>query len=395
MKLLDSNLEIPVEKKHQDRLNVAFIGGAYHSAVGRVHRIATEMDQRFKLIAGCFSRQQHANLESADLYGLEAESCYHQLEDLLVAEKPSLDALVVLTPTTQHFDMITTALKCGIPVISEKALVTNLSEALAIESMLKQYNGFLRVTYNYTGYPMLRELKAMIGAGKLGKLSEVHIEMPQEGFAKLDLNGKPIVPQAWRLQDGDIPTVSLDLGVHVHSIVKFLSDADPIELVATSKTYGNFSQITDSVSCIAQYTQDMLCQIWFSKTALGHRNGLKVRVYGDLGAAEWYQDNPEYLHFSDCNGRQSTIDRAHPDVCITNQARYNRFKSGHPAGFIEAFANTYYDLAEELNQLKAGKPLTENPYTFGIEDAKQGLMMLQAMQQSAQDRRWVKLSETA
>lgn len=376
--------------KHK-KLNVAFVGGAYHSAVGRVHRIATEMDQRFKLIAGCFSTQATTNNDSAELYGLDTEYCYVNTEALLTAEKSRLDALVVLTPTTNHFETISRAIADGIPVISEKALVSDLNEAKKLQNLIDDNAAFLRVTYNYTGYPMLRELKEMIRQGKVGKLSEIQIEMPQEGFAKLDEHNKPIVPQAWRLQDGDIPTLSLDLGVHVHSIIQFLSGADPIDLVATNKTYGNFDQVTDSISCIAEYSDEILCQIWFSKAALGHRNGLKVRVYGDLGSAEWYQDNPEYLHFADCHGRKTTLDRAWPEIKIANQARYNRFKAGHPAGFIEAFANSYYDLADELTEPKQG--LAKHPYTFGIDEALQGLTMLQAIQQSAQDKRWVNINE--
>lgn len=392
MKTYESILSQSLEQNMQNRLNVAFVGGAYHSAVGRVHRIATEMDQRFRLIAGCFSRDKARNQESGRLYGINGNHCHDDLDALLQHEQPYLDALVVLTPTNQHYETIMRCLDMGIPVISEKALVASVAHARDIEQKLAETKGFLRVTYNYTGYPMLREIKEMIARGKLGKVNEVHIEMPQEGFAKKDLSGNPIVPQSWRLQDGEIPTVSLDLGVHVHSIIRFLTGATPLSVCATSKTYGNFSQITDSVSCLAQYTDNLTAQLWFSKTALGQRNGLRVRVYGDAGSVEWIQEQPENVTFADVNGHRMQLDRAHPEVTVTQASRYNRFKSGHPAGFIEAFANSYFDLADDLEAFKQDQH-APHPYTFGIADAMEGMRMLMAMHQSTQGRRWVDLEE--
>ena len=164
----------------------------------------------------------------------------------------------------------------NVPIICEKALVTCSEEATDIRALLLERAGFLAVTYNYTGYPMIRELRQMIAQGRFGKIQQIHIEMPQEGFARMGNNGNPIVPQDWRLHDGPVPTISLDLGVHLHMMVRFLTGEKPMEVAATSNTYGNFAQITDNVSCIARYTNNLNCNIWYSKTALGYRNGLKL-----------------------------------------------------------------------------------------------------------------------
>jgi predicted dehydrogenase len=373
------------------KLRLGFVGGAFDSAVGRVHRIALEMDQRFELVAGCFSRVDSKNKQSAKLYGVDAARTYLDLESLLKHESESLDAIVILTPTNQHTQQIKECLVAGMAVICEKALVTSVADAKEIRGLIDAGSGFLNVTYNYTGYPMLREFRAMVQAGKLGRLEQMHIEMPQEGFAKLALDGSPIVPQAWRLHDDGVPTVALDLGVHVHSIVKFLTSQFPQELVAVSNTFGNFNQIVDSVSCIAKYSENLVCNIWFCKTALGHRNGLKVRLYGSHGALEWYQDNPEYLNFTDQHGRKSMIDRADPGVTATNHSRYNRFKAGHPAGFIEAFANCYYDIADSLLDYKLGRQPRDNPYVFGVEEALEGLSMLEAIAASSKSKSWVQV----
>jgi len=372
-----------------EKLRLGFVGGAFNSAVGRVHRIASEMDQRFELVAGCFSRNEDVNKETAKQYGVSGARTYKSMESLFENEIEHLDAVVILTPTNQHKQQIQACLSSGLPVICEKALVTTADEALEVRHLLKEKSGFLNVTYNYTGYPMLREFQAMVQAQKLGTLEQIHIEMPQDGFTKLALDGTPITPQQWRLHDGRVPTVSLDLGVHVHSIVKFLTNQSPLELVAVSNTFGNFNQIVDSVICIAKYSGNLACNVWYCKTALGNRNGLKVRLFGSNGSLEWYQDNPEYLHFTDQHGRKSVIDRAHPEVTVSNQLRYNRFKAGHPAGFIEAFANTYCDIAEALHSFKQGCLSTNNPYVFGVEEALEGLFMLEAIARSSKDKSWV------
>lgn len=372
------------------KLKVAFLGGAYDSAVGRVHRMAIEADQRFELVAGCFSLDQQANAQSAQQYSVSPDRTYGSLNELLSKESHLLDAIVILTPTNQHAEQIQKCLNAGIQVISEKAVVSNSEEASAIKALLDEKKGFLAVTYNYTGYPLLRELQHMIAEGKLGTIQQIHIEMPQEGFAKTDAHGKPITPQDWRLQDGVIPTLSLDLGVHVHSIIHFLTKETPLELVATSTTLGNFNQVIDNISCIASYTNSLQCNIWYGKTALGHRNGLRVRVYGSQGSAEWYQDNPEYIHLADHYGRKSLFDRATPEATISNQDRYTRFKAGHPAGFIEAFANFYTDIADALIEHKSNK-FHKNSYVFGIDESIEGLRMLESIELSSKTKSWVGL----
>ena len=371
------------------KLRVAFLGGAYESAVGRVHRIAVEMDQRFELVAGCFSRNLETNRKSAFRYGVVPARTYSDLDELLGSESSQIDGILILTPTNQHKLHVMRCLAAGIPVICEKALVTSSEEAADIKALLLQRGGFLAVTYNYTGYPMIRELKHMIEQGRFGKIQQIHIEMPQEGFSRMDDNGAPIVPQDWRLHDGKIPTISLDLGVHLHMMVRFLTNEQPSEVVAISNTYGNFPQIIDNVSCIARYTNNLNCSIWYSKTALGHRNGLKLRLFGESGSAEWLQENPEYLQFADNHGRRIIIDRASSEVQVSNQTRYTRFKAGHPSGFIEAFANYYYDTADRLGlYLDKNKPCPSQ-YVFGIDEALEGIHMLEAIADSSINKCWV------
>lgn len=370
------------------KLKAAFVGGAYDSAVGRSHRIAIEMDQCFELVAGCFSRDKKRNHTSANKYGVGLDRVYSGLDDLLKHEINNIDCIILLTPQDQHFEHVMACLRTGIPVICEKALVCSCAEAIQIRELLKSSGGYLAVTYNYTGYPMIRELKHMINVGLLGKIQQIHMEMPQEGFARLSPEGFPISPQEWRLRDGSIPTISLDLGVHLHMMVKFLADESPEEVVAITANRGNFSKIVDNVNCFVKYTNDIDCSIWYSKTALGYRNGLKIRIFGDQGTAEWVQEDPEFLYYSDNSGGKCCLDRTSKNIKVANQVRYQRFKAGHPAGFIEAFANYYVDIADSLQRDLQNDTASENQYVFGIEESLEGLNLLEAISRSSKSKKW-------
>jgi len=371
---------------HAQPLKLGFIGGAINSAVGYSHFVACSMDKRWELVAGCFSKNPELNQETGKLYGVSPERTYDTWHDMLVGEKGRLDAIVILTPTPAHFESVMACMRAGFAVICEKSMAVNSMQAQAILNLRNELNAFLAVTYNYTGYPMVRELAKRIGDGKLGKILHFHAEMPQEGFIRVDANGNKPVPQPWRLSDGDIPTLHLDLAVHLHQIVHYLTRQKPVELVSDQNHYGWFSGIVDNASCLCRYTDDIQGHLWFSKSALGHRNGLRIRIYGDLGSAEWYQLNPEELVLSYVDGRREILDRA-AEVEIASQRRYTRFKAGHPAGFIEAFANLYCDIADGLHQYrKTGNWQSEE--VFSADLALEGMHFLEAMVSSAKSRTW-------
>ena len=368
-------------------LNLGFIGGSINSAVGATHKIASQMDGRWHLSSGCFSTDQKSNIQTAEAWGVSQDRTYKTWKELLSAEQGILDAIVVLTPTPCHAEIVIPALEQGYAVICEKAMAVSSDEARLISDAVKINDAYLAVTYNYTGYPMLRELQGLIQRGKLGKLNQIHIEMPQEGFLRIGKDGSKPVPQSWRLHDSGIPTLSLDLGVHLHHMIDFLSREKPIELVATNNTYGHFKEVVDNTMCIARYTGNLDCQIWYGKTALGNSNGLRVRVYGTGGSAEWYQMQPEMLEFSDNMGRKTTFERSSIDIQISDKPRYNRFKAGHPAGFLEAFANYYYDIADSLIEFREhGKHAL--PWVIGVNEAYEGLLMLEAIAKSSKCKSW-------
>ncbi|MCG3710621.1 Gfo/Idh/MocA family oxidoreductase [Aliarcobacter butzleri] len=373
-------------------LKLAFIGGGIDSAIGYTHYIASQMDHLFSVSAGCFSRKEDINQKTALTWGVEKNHLYSNWEALLENEIKHVDAVVILTPTPNHYEMIMKALDLGYSIISEKALATTYQEGLEITKKVEEKKAFFAVTHNYTGYPMFRELQDMIQNDKLGKITNINIEMPQESFARL-VNGSKPTPQSWRLNDGKIPGVSLDLGAHLQHMIYFLTQENPIELVADETSFGWFPQVIDSISCIARYESGMRSQMWYGKSAIGHRNGLRVRVYGTTGSAEWFQMNPEELNFYDINGGRMIIDRASSNINIANQSRYNRFKAGHPVGFIEAFGNLYFDIAQKLRQYKIdGNHKID--WSYNAMQATIGLDVFESIQLSSHHNKWIKINST-
>ncbi len=366
----------------KEKLKIAFIGGGINSVVGSAHYAAMNIDNDGELEAGCFSRNKKSNKETALKYRVSPSRVYDDINSLIEQEKDQIDVAVVLTPTDRHANHILQLLESGIPVISEKSLTSSVEDAMAVKSVLSKNNGFLSVIYNYLGYPMIRELKRMLTKGDLGIIKHIQVEMPQETFSKIDVQGNPVVPQDWRLKDNYIPTISLDLGVHLHMLIKYLTEEVPLSVIARSETYGNFPNIVDNVNCIIDYSNNISCNMWYSKIAIGNRNGMRIRVYGDRVSAEWIQESPEILYMANNRGERWWVDRGNPEMPISNLSRYTRFKAGHPAGYVEALANYYSDVFASLRGYLINKTV-QNDDCFGIEESIEGLKLFHAVQKSS------------
>lgn len=373
-----------------DQLKLGFIGGGTNSAVGRAHVVSSQMDGRWKLVAGAFSRDQSVNKGSAAAWGVDNDRTHASWTDLIEREAGRLDAVVVLTPTPEHPEQVAALLRAGFDVICEKALAATSAEADELADLAESLGRFLAVTYNYSGYPMVRELRSRVNEGQFGRILAANVEMPQEGFLRVDATGNPMQPQLWRRSDGALPTVSLDLGTHTHQLLHFLIGSDPVKLVGTESHHGRIDGVVDYVSSLIRYEDNVDVNMWYGKCAIGHRNGLRIRVYGSDAAAEWSQASPEELRLSDHHAAISVVDRASPATTVANQPRYERFKVGHPAGFLEAFANLYWDFADALLESRVSGSWS-TPYVYGAREAADGLRMLEAISTSSRDGVWVSM----
>lgn len=316
------------------KIKLGVIGGGINSAVGYAHFCATNLDSNFLFYKGFFSRNNEINQESANKYRIESQNLFYSLDDI-ISEASDIDCWLVLTPTPSHFDVLTKLHASRKPIICEKALCSSLEEAEKLNNLFDDQNLF--VVFNYTGYPMVREAREIVMSGKLGELITLNFEMPQSGFIKRNSSGEISKPQNWRLQDDAVSTISLDLGVHLHSLLNFICNMEPKEISAYANSFGLEKGIIDNVIVSMSFDNDALGNFWYSKTALGQTNGLKFRIFGTLGSIEWVQLNPDQLIFSDSEGNVTQINLSNNNLLEANKLKYNRFKPGHPTGFIEAF----------------------------------------------------------
>ena len=370
-------------------MRLGVVGGSHRSAVGYTHIVASQMDHRFTIESACFSRDIVETTATIEAWNLGAVRCYEDWSSLLEGEVGKVDAILVLTPTPTHFEIVKKALSLQYPVICEKAFTATASEAWELESLRERVNGFIAVTHNYTGYPAVRELSHICRSGGIGDLVKCNIEMPQEGFIRLHPQAGMPTPQSWRLSDGPISSLALDLGTHVFHMLHYVSGQRVTSVVSDESSAGFFNQIVDDIDYLVRLSGGAKGQVWISKSALGHRNGLRVEVYGTKGSAMWAQDKAEYLELTDEFGTKSILDRA-GDVSVANLPRYNRFKPGHPAGFLEAFANLYGDFADALNSYFNGDAPRKD-WTYGPTQAAEALQILESAAQTVERRTWAQV----
>ena len=359
---------------------IAIVGGGSDSAVGRAHISALRLTGKFTIKAACFADNPKKNAESAKEYGLDEVKLFRSI-GALIQDEIHLDAIVILTPTNLHYEHVCLAIKNKIPVICEKSLTTSSKKAKQINSLLQKYNGYLVTTFNYLGYPMLREIKNLVTLNSIGRIQQINIEMPQQTFLKKN-NGKAMPPQKWRQRDYEISTISLDLGVHIHSILFYLIEDNPTDVLATFNNYGHIKNVTDDIKVIAKFPNSVSSLIWYSKVALGSNNGLKFKIMGEKGSIEWLQEEPDKFYQYENNGKKNIIDLGDDILKVANQKRYQRFKAGHPTGFIEAFANLYEDIHNSLSCYQNDGTQTDIKNLLNMSNSINGLSLLEAFEKS-------------
>lgn len=348
------------------KLRAIVIGGGINSAVGRVHYEALKM-ANIDVIDGYFSRDPTIDRKSRTFWGLNNDEKHRDLRELSLKHKNKSETYlvaIVLTPTTSHHKDIKCLLRDNYNVICEKPLTVTKEEVEELAEIARDKGKIIRCTYNYGGYPMFREMVEQVREKKIGVIQQLILQMPQEGLVKPpNISGEKKPPQEWRLKDPkNTSMANLDLGAHLYQMGKMISNED-IEVVASCMTnYTNYDKIQDTTYAIIKTRSGIRGIFWLTKSMFGTRNGLQITVSGDKGTLKWKQTDPETLELSNAEILSQIIDRG--GKCIeANKKRYDRMKPGHPAGYIEAFANTYIDIQSEILQWQE----------TGIDESKYGL----------------------
>lgn len=377
------------------KLRFALIGGAAESFIGPVHRIAATMDGQAELVAGAFSRNPEKNTRTGLLWHITPDRLYTDYRKLLEAERDHLDYVIIATPNDTHVEIATAAIDAGLSVSCDKPLGRTFAEAHPLVSLLEKNPVPFMVTYNYSGYSMIKEARQRCEDNELGEIRRVVVEMPQ-GWLQGLVARAGTEPNVWRM-DPAVSGPSLttaDVGTHALHLAEYVTGLTVISVGADITAFLSSSALENDANVLLRFANGAKGILTASQIATGDRNPFRLRVYGTKMGLEWNQDLPERLVMKDSNGNERHIFRAaDPD---STSARWSRVAAGHPEGYLEAFANVYHEFHRAIRDHQSNSFKSGDEYDYpGVDAGIHGLKFVQAVLRSAQKQDsscWVSVS---
>ena len=369
------------------KLAYGMVGGGQGAFIGDVHRKSIALDGKAELLAGCFSRDHQNTLATGKMLGLAQDRLYASFEEMMATEGQrgdKIDFVVIVTPNSSHFAIAKSAMENGIHVVCDKPLTTDSGDAEKLARLSADNDLLFCVTYTYTGYPMVKHLREMIAKGDLGDIRFVNAEYPQEWLSTpLENSGQK--QAAWR-SDPEVSGISNcvgDIGSHIENMVSYLTGLKIKSLCARLDTFVDGRVLDDNASIMVNFDGGAKGLYWSSQIAVGHDNGLRVRIYGNKGSLEWMQENPNYAKICGLDKPMATISRGRDDL-YPHAQNYSRIPAGHPEGYFEAFANIYSTFCDALGKKLAGESISVEEMDFpGVEDGIQGVKFIEKCVESS------------
>ncbi|TCR70083.1 Gfo/Idh/MocA family oxidoreductase [Bosea sp. BK604] len=377
------------------RIRLGMVGGGEGAFIGAVHRIASRLDDRYELVAGALSSTPDKARRSGEALGLAADRIYDDFASMAkreAAREDGVEAVAIVTPNHVHAAAASAFLKAGIHVICDKPLTTTLKDALKLKALAEESGRVFMVTHNYSGYPMVRQARAMVAAGEIGEVRVVQVEYAQDWLTeKLEDSGQKQAD--WRVdpaRSGAGGCVG-DIGTHAHHLAGFITGLEVKELCAELTTFVPGRRLDDNVQILLRYGNGARGMLWASQVAPGNENALKLRVYGTKGGLEWRQEHPNQLVFSPLGKPVQTLSRG-MGYADGAASRVTRIPSGHPEGYLEAFATLYSEAAAAIQAARTGKKPDKAVMFPGVDDGVAGVAFIEAaVRSSGKGAAWVKL----
>jgi predicted dehydrogenase len=377
------------------RIRLGMVGGGEGAFIGAVHRLAARMDDQYSFVAGALSSTPEKSLRSGASLGLDPKRVYGTYEEMAKMEgrrKDGIEAVAIVTPNHMHAGPALAFLKAGIHVICDKPLTTSLKEALKLQTAAEKSGKIFAVTHNYTGYPMVRQARAMIAAGELGEIRVVQVEYPQDWLAEpLEQTGQKQAD--WRTDPSRSGAGGCigDIGTHAFNLADFITNIPVVEVSAELTTFVQGRRLDDDTHVRMHYANGAKGTLWASQVAVGNENALRIRVYGTKGGLSWSQENPNYLQFSPIGKPTYTIARGGAGSGA-EAGRMTRIPPGHPEGYLEGFANIYTEIAHAIRASRNGTNPDSAVLFPTIHDGIKGLAFIEAaVASSAKAGRWTRL----
>lgn len=382
----------------QRRLRLGMVGGGDGAFIGSVHRIAARLDDCYELVAANLSSDAERAAASAAGLRLDPARSYADYKAMALAEaaRPhGIDAVAIVTPNYLHAPMATAFLEAGIHVICDKPLAISLAEGEALAALARERNKVFALTHVYSGYPMVRHAREMVAAGEIGDVRLVQVEYPQDWLAEESTQSDEYQRNNWHndpLRAGPNGCLG-DIGSHAYHLAGYVSGMLPNEILAELHAFTPGRRLDDHVQVMLRYANGARGMLWSSQMATGCENGLRLRVYGTKASLDFEQEHPNQLWLTPQGGCAQRLTRGRVRGAAAESA--SRVPSGHPEGYLEAFAQLYKDAAAQIHAINAGQAMPQ--LTRGMPDVDDGVAGLKfmdaAMESSRQGSRWIKIAE--
>lgn len=380
------------------KLRMGMIGGGKDAFIGAIHRLAANMDGLIELSCGALSIRPEIARDSGAMLFLPEDRTYLTYEEMIAAEAQlpadqRIDFVTIVTPNFAHFAPAMMALDHGFHVVIEKPITLTLEEALQLKQKAIETGKTICLTHTYSGYPMVKQARAMCAAGVFGKIKKVWVEYPQGWLSRLS-EREGNAQAAWRTD----PTKSGksgamgDIGTHAAQLAEYVSGLQISKLCADLNIMVEGRMLDDDGNVLLRFNNGAAGVLMASQVAAGEENALKIRVYGENGGLEWAQHEPNTLLVK-WQDEPAQILRAGSGYSgrLSSFATHNcRTPGGHPEGYLEAFANIYRNFALTITKQMAGEVPTPEMLDFpGVEDGIRGMAFINNVVASSQsDQKW-------
>ena len=364
------------------KLRMGMVGGGQGAFIGGVHRIAATLDQQIEVVAGCFSRDpENTRVTGAELY-LNPDRCYDSYAEMAAAEatlpeNERIDFVSIVTPNISHFEIAKTFLDAGFHVVCDKPMTYSLDEAEALVQRVEDSGLVFALTHNYTGHPLVRHARTLFAEGAMGQIRKVIVEYLQD-FLMVPHEKLGQKQAAWRVdpaQSGIGGTMG-DVGTHCVNLLEYVT-GDPItELCADKSTFLPDRVLDEDVNALLRFKGGGKGVLSISQVATGEENGLTLRVYAEQGAVKWAQENPNYLELYRYGEPRQMLTRGQGYLADAAAAG-TRIPTGHPEGYLEAFATIYVGVVEAIRRHIDGDPMETEAYDFPtVYDGLRGMQFI-------------------
>ncbi|MFG5384859.1 Gfo/Idh/MocA family protein [Yoonia sp. R2-816] len=359
-------------------LNWGMIGGGEGSQIGPAHRLGARLDGLFTFAAGALDHRAEQGIDYGRRLGL-GDRAYGSWQDMLEAEKKrddKVDLVTVATPNATHFEITKAFLENGFHVLCEKPMTMTVEEGEEIVEVAKKTGNICAVNYGYTGYSLVRHMRAMIARGDIGKVRLVNAEFAHGHHADATDADNPRVRWRYDPAQAGVSAQFADCGIHALHMASFVTGQEVTKLSADTVSCIDVRTLEDDAMVNFRIDGGAVGRLWTSSIAIGRQHGLGIQVFGETGGLRWSQEQPNQLYYMPLGGRLQVIERG--EANLSREAdRTTRVTIGHAEGMPLAFANIYTDLAEAISARKEGRVM--DPAANLYPRAEDGLRSMAAV----------------